>query len=122
MRKRSGKYLNAREYAERLFMADNYDIQKIASEILEALDAMEDEEIDEIKAAIDAAAENAPATAKSYESKVKWLDDETAALAEVEEKLSEQCPEYTAQIDNGDILDVIDDMIKRLRPVQVYDL
>jgi hypothetical protein len=121
MRKRSGKYLNAREYAERLFLADNYDIQDFARDFLEALDAFEDEETDAIKEAIEAI-DDIPADKKTNVQKVEWLADEASTLAEVEEAIVNACPEYQAQIENGDILDVIAGMVARLRPVQEYDL
>jgi hypothetical protein len=117
---RSAKYLNAREYAERLRLSDNRDVQDFAEEFIEALDNQDDTEISEIRAAIDDAAELAPEG--SYKSKVEWLAGEASALDEIEDLIKDKCPEYTALIDSRDTLEVIAGMIARLRPVQEYDL
>lgn len=122
MKRRSGKYLNAREYAERLRLSDNPDIQDFAEEFLDALDDLDGGKVIEIKAAIDNESEIFPEDTKTYAAKIEWMVAEAGALGAVEELIAESCPEYVEKIDDGDIEEVIADMLKRLRPVQRYDL
>jgi hypothetical protein len=95
---RSPKYLNAREYAERLYLSDNRDVQDFAREFIEALDFADELETAETKA----------------------RDNMQAAetLQKIGDMISELCPAY----DGMDIEEIIPDMLNRLRPVQEYDL
>jgi hypothetical protein len=120
--RRSTKYLNAREYAERLFMSDNRDVQDFAKDFLDALDDLDGGKVMEIKAAIDAESEIFPEDTKTYPDKIEWMVTEAGALGAIEESIAEACPGYADKIDDGDIEEVIADMLKRLRPVQEYDL
>lgn len=113
---RSPKYLNAREYAEQLYLSDNRDVQDFAREFIEALDFQEDSELSEIREKLDDAVEDEKAS--SYLDKVAWLKDEAETLAEIEEKIQECLPEFK----DKSIEDIIPDMLKRLRPVQEFDL
>lgn len=122
MKRRSGKYLNAREYAERLRLSDNKDVQDFAEEFLDALDYQGDDRgAADIRKAIDKATVNA-ADVSTYIEKVEWLEGEADGLDEIEKLIEEKCPEYAVQIRSRDTKEIIEDMIKRLRPVQVYDL
>jgi hypothetical protein len=117
MKRRSGKYLNAREYAERLRLSDNKDVQDFAEEFLEALDAVEDSEFVAIQEVLDSY--NDDFAGKTYLDKVKFLDGESDRLDAVEDEIRKACPEYGADMV---IEDMVSEMLKRLRPVQEYDL
>jgi hypothetical protein len=116
MKRRSGKYLNAREYAERLRLSDNKDVQDFAEEFLEALGAVEDSEFVAIQKELDEWSDDI--AGKTYLEKVKWLGTESDTLTEVEELIQKTCPEFKDMA----VEDIIPEMLKRLRPVQEYDL
>jgi hypothetical protein len=116
MKRRSGKYLNAREYAERLRLSDNRDVQDFAEEFLEALDAVENSEFVAIQEVLDEYRDDV--AGKTYLEKVKWLSTESDTLTEVEELIQKACPEF----EDMAVEDIIPEMLKRLRPVQEYDL
>jgi hypothetical protein len=116
---RSTKYLNAREYAERLYLSDNRDVQDFAREFIEALDFQADDEIDEIRKSLDEATKGKEKDAgKTYVEKAEWLAIEARTLANVEGIIGDLCPEYIGM----DIEEAIAAMVTRLRPVQEYDL
>lgn len=117
---RSAKYLNAREYAERLYLSDNRDVQDFAREFIEALDFQADDQIQEIRDKLDKVTIHVDTA--TYVETIDWLIGEAETLGEIEEKIIESCPTYTKAIERGDTVDVIADMLKRLRPVQEYDL
>lgn len=116
MKRRSGKYLNAREYAERLWLSDNPDIQDFAREFLNALDTEEDSEFSQIKAILDEYRDDV--AGKSYIEKVRFLDDASDTLEEIEDQIQKACPEYK----DMEIDAIISDMLTRLRPKIEYDL
>jgi replication-associated recombination protein RarA len=117
---RNAKYLNAREYAERLRLSDNKDIQDFAEDFLDALDNQEEGKLAEIEKRIDEyAVEAEGGDAKNTLSKLDWLCRGSETLGIIETLISEFCPEY-ADTDTDDAIKEI--LSKRLRPVQEYDL
>lgn len=113
---RSAKYLNAREYAERLRLSTNFDVQDFAEDFLDALDDREDAEAIETK--IDEFCGDRPKD-ESYVDNVDWLGRGSDKLNEIEDLIKEKCPEFPEDMDT---LEIVEAMISRLRPVQEYDL
>lgn len=111
---RSAKYLNAREYAERLYLSDNRDVQDFALEFIEAFDEHEDYKI--IQKELDNW--NDEVAGKTCLEKIQWLGDESNTLTEIDRLICIACPEYA----DRDIDEIIPELLKRIRPVQEYDL
>jgi hypothetical protein len=119
---RSNKYLNAREYAERLYLSDNREVQEFALAFMEAIDAADDDSperrLEELEDKISEFTENKDEGTSLQ--RLQWLNDEAVTLAEMEEKIQECCPEY----EDMTIEDIIPDILKRLQPKPAleYDL
>jgi hypothetical protein len=124
--RRVTKYLNAREYAERLRLSENRDIQDFAEDFIEALDFVEDStgELVRLRDALDEAVSEDDAS--TYLGKVKWLSDEAETLLAISDKIYEVFPQF----EEYSLEDIIDGLILlkqaalklNPKPVQEYDL
>jgi hypothetical protein len=121
MKRRSGKYLNAREYAERLRLSDNKDVQDFAEEFLDALDFQDGQSQTEIEKTLDKFTDGVDAeVGTSIVERIEWLGTGSDTLLAIEKSIGEDCPEY--DIEKEDTETIITDLIRRARSKQVFDL